>query len=424
MLCANGEQLLQKFADETLVEEITQAAPGIYHVRGMGHSNAIVIEAEHSVMVIDPLETNARGEKLKALIRTKTPKPVKTIIFTHGHPDHCGGSAAFQDTVEEVIAFAPKRPVLGRSAAIRDILNKRTARQFGYQLSDAEVITQGLGKREGFTTGEGEYAILKPTTLYHEEKVVRNIDGVELHLVAAVGETDDQLFVWLPEHKILCCGDNFYACWPNIYALRGGQYRDASAWIDSLDLILSYDAEVLLPGHFGPVIGKNKIQETLSNYRDAIAYVLDATLAGMNQGLTADELAATIKLPEQYAKLPYLGEFYGTVAWTVRSIFSGYIGWFDGNPTNLNKGTSKRMAQELLQLIKDEDQLISRIQQLLQEKEPQLAAELCDVLLFSEASNKKAKQLKAECLLALAKMETSANGRHYYIACAKKLLEG
>ena len=83
------------------------------------------------------------------------------------------------------------------------------------------------------------------------------------------------------------------------------------------------------------------------------------------------------------------------------------------------------MAQELLQLIRDENQLIRRIQQLLQENEPQLAAELCDVLLFSEANGKKAKQLKAECLLALARMETSANGRHYYLACAKDLmLEG
>ena len=66
----------------------------------------------------------------------------------------------------------------------------------------------------------------KPTRFFTEERLELTIDGVELVLAAAPGETDDQLFVWLPQWQILCCGDNYYASWPNLYAIRGGQYRD------------------------------------------------------------------------------------------------------------------------------------------------------------------------------------------------------
>jgi alkyl sulfatase BDS1-like metallo-beta-lactamase superfamily hydrolase len=138
--------------------------------------------------------------------------------------------------------------------------------------------------------------------------------------------------------------------------------------------------------------------------------------------LSADELATQIKLPEKYAELPYLGEFYGTVAWSVRSIYNGYVGWFDGNPTNLNKSSPENYAEKILKLIGDENKVILEIKKSIESNDPQFAIELCDLLIASKNTNKIAKTLKAECLLALSKLETSANGRHYYIACAKELL--
>lgn len=423
MLKENGEQLLKSFADTAYPKEVTKVTNGIYHVMGYGHSNSIIIEAENSVILVDTLDTDVRAENLKKLIADITDKPVKTIIYTHGHPDHRGGASAFSDTAAEIIAFAPKKPVLGRMNELNDILNKRTSHQFGYKLSDEEVITQGMGIREGFTVEEGRYSFIQATTIYSEEKVNRIIDGVNIELVSAIGETDDQIFVWLPDSKVLCCGDNYYGCWPNLYALRGSQYRDVSAWIDTLDLILSYPAEHVLPGHTKPLLGRNNVQEVLSNYRDAIEYVLEETLHGMNKGLTVDELANNIKLPEKFAKLSYLGEFYGTIAWSVRSIYNGYVGWFDGNPTNLNKLPPKEYSEKVLDLIGGEEKLITEIKKSINNGEVQWAVELCDMLISANRDSKIGKQLKAEGLMSLSKLETSANGRHYYIACTKELLQ-
>ena len=423
MLKENGEQLLENFADTAYPPTVTKVVDGIYHVMGYAHSNSIIIEAENSVILIDTLDTDVRAEKLKKLISEITNKPVKTIIFSHGHPDHRGGSGAFSDTNPEIIAFAPKRPVLGRTPELNDILNKRASYQFGYKLSDEEVICQGIGIREGFTVGEGKYSFLPATTIYNEEKVIRNIDGINIEMVSAVGETDDQMFIWLPDSKVICCGDNYYGCWPNLYALRGSQYRDVNAWVETLDLILSYQAEYVLPGHTKPLMGRDTVQEVLLNFRNAINYVLQETLKGMNKGLTADELSSKIKLPENLASLPYLGEFYGTVAWSVRSIFNGYIGWFDGNPTNLNKLPPKEYTLKMINLIGGAEKVITEIKRSLENQEAQWAIELCDLLIGANNEIRTGKQLKAEGLMALSKIETSANGRHYYIASAYELLE-
>jgi len=423
MLKFNGEQQLREFAETAYPQSVIKITDRIHHVVGYAHSNAIVIEAENSVILVDTFDTDERALRLKALIAEITDKPVKTIIYTHGHPDHRGGAGAFKDTVEEIIAFAPERPLLPRTDMLKDILNQRGNDQFGYELSEEEALTQGIGIREGFTKRDGKRAFLIPNTVYpYREKVELMIDGVRVELVPVMGETEDQILVWLPDDKALCCGDNYYGCFPNLYAIRGGQYRDVGAWIDSLETLLSYEAEYVLPGHTRPLIGKEKAKEVLSRFREAIEYVLEETLRGMNEGRTPEELASTIRLPQHLADLPYLGEFYGTVAWTVRSIYTGYLGWFDGNPTNLNKLPSSEHASKMLKLVGGATHLLEEIRIGLDCEEYQWAIELCDLLLNAQEKTNQALLLKAEGLKALSKQEMSANGRHYYIAYAKRLM--
>ena len=46
------------------------------------------------------------------------------------------------------------------------------------------------------------------------------IDGVQLEMVRLPGESEEEIMIWLPQKKVLCCGDNFYGCFPNLYAIR------------------------------------------------------------------------------------------------------------------------------------------------------------------------------------------------------------
>ncbi len=225
----------------------------------------------------------------------------------------------------EVVAFEPKCAELEKAELLQDIQKLRGTRQFGYSLTDKEAISQGIGVREGITHGERR-AFVSPTIVYRQDIVTREIDGIQVEMVRLPGEAEEQVMIWFPQKEVLCCGDNYYGCFPNLYAIRGGQYRNIAQWINSLDKIMSYPASCLLPGHTAAVLGREEIQRTLRNFRNAFEYILIHTLEGMNAGKSAEQLASELSLPPEYAELPYLAEHYGCVEWTIRAIYTAYLG--------------------------------------------------------------------------------------------------
>lgn len=413
MLQTNGEEKLRAYAEREFPKQLLKVSERVYHALSYGHSNATIIIAANSVILVDTLNSRESGARLKAEIENLTDKPVKTIIYTHSHPDHRGGSGVFRDTVEEIIAFAPVNKPLKYNEKIMRGLGARTMRQFGYNLSDEELITQGIGVRED----KSGYEMLPATTIYDEDIVEREIDGVKLKLVRAPGETDDQIFVWLEEEKALCSGDNYYACWPNLYAIRGSSYRDVAAWVDSLGKMLEYNTEYLLPGHTRPIVGADKVREVLTNYRAAIESVLLQTLECIEKGMGLDEAVNTVKLPPESANLPYLGEHYGSIDWSVRSIYAGYVGWFDGAAVNLHRLSAKERANELIPALGGAERVSTMIKKAQEAQKWQWSLELCEIFLALEDSEE-VLQLKIKALRELAKLETSANGRHYYLVSA------
>ena len=415
-----GEEKLRKFTEEQYKKQVTKVKHRIYHFLGWGHSNATAIIGETSVILVDMLDSDERAKRLRAELATITDKPVRTIIYTHSHPDHRGGAGAFRDTVEEIIAFKARTEPLDGYGRIAAALNQRGEFQFGYELTDEENISQGIGPREGKAVGDGVYDFMPPTTVYDVDTTTRTIDGVTMELTAAPGETDDQLFVWLEEDKVMISGDNYYGCWPNLYAIRGTQYRDIAQWIKSLEKILSYPAEALLPGHTAPLIGRDQILEVVGNFKNAIASVFDQTLDCLGRGLTLAETVESVRLPEELRDKEYLGEYYGTVEWSVKGIYNGYVGWFDGDAAHLMPCPRREFSAAVLELAGGPDKLLAKALSCLEKGESQLALELLE-LLGGEAQSGKIKEVKRRALLARAAQMTSANARHYYICSAKEI---
>jgi len=407
-------------------KEILRVSENVYTAVGYAVSPVSMIVGPQGIVIIDAGLDVASSREIRGDFRRIVDKPVKAIIFTHGHPDHTHGASAFMDSTDVQVwareGFPHEQHTL-ESAGIL-IQKKRGKKQAGFMLSPEQRINNGIAKafwpdRKGGIWGADHK--ISPSHIFNSERQKINIAGLDLELVAATGETHDGLYLWYPAEHVVFAGDNFYKSWPNLYALRGTPYRDIRGWANVIDMIMQEDAVALVGGHTRPIIGKDDVNQTLANYRDAILFLFDKTVEGINKGLTPNQLVDYVVLPEKYKNLDYLRPYYGNPDWAVRAIFSGYLGWFDGNATNLFPLNDKQEAQRIVKMLDGQDALSDLITGAINEQDYQWAAVLCDYLLSVDPKNKAAMLRKADALTALAQDKLTTTARNYYLSSAIEL---
>ena len=400
-------------------QEIIKVTDGVYVAIGFGLANSILIEGNDGVIIVDTMESAEAAAPVKAAFNKISSKPVKAIIYSHYHMDHTFGAKVMAGNDHpEVYCHKKSLYYLNRIANItRETTYRRAMRQFGTMLPPGGVINAGIGPRLKYDQSK-KIALLLPTKTFSGDRLELEIAGLRLILVHAPGETPDQIFIWLPEKKVLLPADNFYKSFPNLYAIRGTAYRDVMLWVNSLDKMRELRPEYLVPQHTRPVIGAEKIYETLTNYRDAIQFVHDQTIRLMNLGFTTDEIVERVKLPAHLAGLPYLHEYYGSVEWSVRAIFDGYLGWFGGNATDLFPLPLQERARKFAQLAGGENVLFERARKALEKKDYQWTLELIDQFLQINPENMEARNIKASALKALGERRIAATARNYYLTQA------
>ena len=176
----------------------------------------------------------------------------------------------------------PTYPQYGRTGDPGYLRSAGAGRQFGVGLTPEENICVGIGPRNEIN---GEKGNLPAVELFEEAPLELESDGIKAVLAAAPGEDGPRIFaVWFPQHRVLCCGDNYYESWPNLYAIRGGQYRDISGWIDSLDKMREYRDRVSASGTYE---GSNRRPAGGNNAEKLpgrAGICLTETLQGMNEG--------------------------------------------------------------------------------------------------------------------------------------------
>ncbi len=383
-----------------------------------------MIVGDDGVVIIDTLMGPASAQNAFTALREFSDKPVKAIILTHSHGDHIGGAKVFAKGVNpDIYAAENFGSAEGQTKAVNKIKMLRGVRQFGRRLPKNQQTNRGVAPAGTIDHDRGK-GFMEPTIRIKESAYKMTISGVDLEIYRCGGETDDALFVWLPNEKVLFSGDNFYSSFPNLYAIRGTAYRNVLSWANSATQMATFKPNHLILGHTMPISGP-QATVALNDYSQAIMSVYQQTIAGMNKGKTMNTLIHEVRLPKELAEKPYLTEFYGSIPHAVRSIYTGLLGWFDGNPTALNPLQPKVKAEKMAKLAGGKEALMVQMINAINAKDFQWALELTDYLElidgFDQQLKSKIKDYKVIALRGLAVREYNAPNRNYYLSYAQEL---
>lgn len=306
-------------------ERAEEIAPGLWCSPGL--SNSYLLTTRDGRVIVNT-GMGFEGPVHRANFDAVDPSPVRYIVFTQGHVDHVGGLDSVRDPGTTVVAQA--NWTLWRDDNERLIPYRASRSAFAFKDTLATGI-QAIQRRLGSTRLAGQSVPV--VDLDFDDTLTLEVGGRRLELISVPGgETTDSLVVWLPDERICLCGNVFgplFGHIPNLVTMRGDRYRDALTTIASVERVRDLRPDLLVTGHFEPIAGAELIYAELTRLRDAIRYVHDRTVEGMNAGKDVRTLMREITLPAEYE----VGQGYGKVAWDVRAVWENYSGWFHHEST-------------------------------------------------------------------------------------------
>jgi len=332
------------FADPTTGLSVEQIAPGLRYVVGRNvSSNTIVLDTPAGAVIIDTSRPPASRAHFD-LLQTNGVTKASYVILTHGHGDHTGGVALWRSVGAKVVAQESFGEFLSYQRMLSGFFALRNAAQFQFAGQGGAVAGPSPSPQTVAAAANALNSIQPDITF--RDTLELDAGGIKLQLIHTPGETPDHLTVWAPHLKAAFVGDNFYESFPNMYTLRGTRPRWPLEYIASLEKVLALEPEIVVPSHGPAIVGKDNIRAQLTKMRDAIVYVHDAVLKGMNAGKDVHTLMAEIKLPPELD----VGEGYGKISWSVRGIYDGYAGWFSGDPAEMFPQGRNSISPELVKL--------------------------------------------------------------------------
>ncbi len=415
-----------------------EVAEGVWQVRGYDIANITFLAGDDGWLVIDPL-TNApaAAAALDLANRTLGERPVTSIIYTHSHVDHFGGvmGVTSQEAVDrgDVRIVAPEGfmdEVVGEFVIAGPIMGRRAAYQFGPLLPPGPLghVDCGLGSTMGLARSD----LIAPTEEVSETGTELTLSGIRVVFQNTPdAEAPAEMNFFFPEigpgsKGLLCMAENCTHTLHNLYPIRGAQTRDALAWskyIHEALLLWGDDTETMFASHHWPRFGNDDVKGFLAMQRDVYRWMHDQTMRLANRGHVPTEIAAELSLPGAFDQSHVQG-YYGTVSHNVRSVYNRYLGWYDGNPANLDPLPPVDAGERYVEFMGGAEAALDRAQTSFDEGDYRWVAQVVNHVVFADPTNERARRLQAAALEQLGYRSESATWRNAYLMGAEELRSG
>lgn len=411
-----------------------EVVPGVYQVRGLDIANMTLIEGDSGVIVLDTL-TSIEGARaaMELYFNHRGKKPVTAVIFSHTHTDHWGGA---RGVLDDATLAGGKVPIIAPNLFMEHAVSeniiagpamlRRAQYQFGPFLAKGVrgQVDCGLGK----SMAAGSVALLRPTDLIMETGDRRVIDGVEFEFqMAPNSEAPAEMHFYIERYKVLNLAENCTHNFHNLLPFRGADVRDALAWSKYLGEALKMwggKAEAMCGQHHWPVWGRERIDTMIRQQRDLYKFAHDQTIRLMNHGLTAAEIAETIKLPQSLEGAWHGRGYYGHIRHNVKAIYQKYLGWYDANPVNLDPLPPVESGKKYVEYMGGAQAILARAKKDLNNGEFRFVAQALSHLVFAEPANQAARAMLADTFEQLGYAAESSTWRNAYLFGAQELRQG
>jgi alkyl sulfatase BDS1-like metallo-beta-lactamase superfamily hydrolase len=399
-----------------------------YLLYGYGLTSATIIDGDDGLIVLDPMETANRMRIAIAEFRKATgnKKPIKGILYSHWHMDHFGGVRGLDDIADDVVIVAHDT-FMGN---VRDNTMGGMGPAIGFRvdyslgsLLEADSkgrINGGLGPDFLMT----ELTMIAPNTFVEGNwgTLDLTISGVKMHFAHIPSEAPDEVVVYFKDDNLLWGAEVIQGeSYPNLHTIRGTRFRDPQDWYPGIDVMRGYNADIMLLSHGRPVVGTEHVEDTLTAYRDAIQFTYDQSVKAINNGATAEDLIRDVKLPKHLVTHPWLGNLYGGIRHSTKQVFTGELGWFDGDPTTLNPIHSSEASKRYVELMGGKKKVMKAAEKAANVGDYQWAAELATHAIRVDLNDMGPREFKAKMLRELGYRESNINWRNWYLTSAAEL---